>query len=237
MSRNYLAFDIETAKDIPGTDFNWKPHRPLGITCIASMLSGGTEPRVWHSRNPDGTPAGRMTHEDVAEFVEYVDKHVHEGATPLTWNGLAFDYDILAEESGQRDACKRQALMHVDMMFHIVCVKGFPVGLAKAASGMGLAGKLDGVTGSDAPRLWAQGEHDTVMKYVAQDVRATFSLACECEKQKTFRWRTRRGSLGQMALPHGWLSVTEASKLPLPDTSWMSTPLQRSDYTAWMTES
>jgi hypothetical protein len=31
MPRKYLAFDIETAKDVPEADFNWKPHRPLGI--------------------------------------------------------------------------------------------------------------------------------------------------------------------------------------------------------------
>ena len=43
MGRNYLAFDIETAKDVPGPDFNWKRHRPLGITCIASGTIKGTQ--------------------------------------------------------------------------------------------------------------------------------------------------------------------------------------------------
>lgn len=36
MTRKYLAFDIETAKDIPEADFNWRPSRPLGISCAAA---------------------------------------------------------------------------------------------------------------------------------------------------------------------------------------------------------
>lgn len=30
MAPRYLAFDIESAKDVPGGDFNWRLHRPLG---------------------------------------------------------------------------------------------------------------------------------------------------------------------------------------------------------------
>ncbi len=32
-----LAFDIETAKEVPGVDFDWRPHRPLGIACAAYL--------------------------------------------------------------------------------------------------------------------------------------------------------------------------------------------------------
>ena len=44
MPRQFIAFDIETAKDVPGEDFNWKPHRPLGISCAAGLCSGAAEP-------------------------------------------------------------------------------------------------------------------------------------------------------------------------------------------------
>ena len=44
MMRKYLAFDIETAKDIPGEDFNWKPHRPIGICCAAALAEGAKQP-------------------------------------------------------------------------------------------------------------------------------------------------------------------------------------------------
>jgi hypothetical protein len=37
-----------------------------------------------------------------------------------------------------------------------------------------------------------------------------------------------------MPLPNGWLTVREAWMLPEPDTSWMSNPLKRRDFTSWL---
>jgi hypothetical protein len=190
--------------------------------------------RVWYSKGADNSPLSQMSCADVADFVNYLELQIQTGFTPLTWNGLGFDYDILAEESELVDQCKRQAILHVDLMFHVVCEKGFPVGLANACIGMGLPGKLHGVEGCDAPKLWQNGDHEAVCKYVAQDVRAVLGLATECEKQKTFRWRTSRGSVSSFPLPEGWLSVSDAMRLPLPDTSWMSNPIPRDSYTAWL---
>jgi len=51
MARRYLAFDIETAKDIPGDDFNWRPHRPLGISCAATLASDSDQPRLCTARH------------------------------------------------------------------------------------------------------------------------------------------------------------------------------------------
>ena len=61
MARKFLAFDIETAADIPGPDFNWKPHRPIGITCAAAIETDGTQAVVWHGQTADGKPAPRMS--------------------------------------------------------------------------------------------------------------------------------------------------------------------------------
>lgn len=210
VSSKYIAFDIETAKDIPGPDFNWRPHRPLSICCIASISDLCGDARVWYSKGTDDAPLNQMTSANVADFVRYIEAQIEAGFTPLSWNGLGFDYDILAEESALLDQCKRQALLHRDLMFHVVCEKGFPVSLANACIGMGLQGKLDGVDGCDAPKLWQNGDHETVCKYVAQDVRAVSGLAVECEKQKTFRWKTSRGSIFSFGLPKGWLSVNDA---------------------------
>src|SRR5262245_29758890 len=137
MPRRYLAFDIETAKDIPGEDFNWRPHRPLGITCAATLASDATEVRLWHGTTSDGALANQMTRDDVAALVEYLCAMAHDGFTILTWNGLGFDFDILAEESGAAANCHECALCHVDMMFHIVCSLGYPVALDRGAQGMG----------------------------------------------------------------------------------------------------
>ena len=56
MARRYLAFDIETAKDVPGDDFNWRPHRPLGISCAATLRGGDTTCTLWHGKTREGRP-------------------------------------------------------------------------------------------------------------------------------------------------------------------------------------
>lgn len=234
MPRRYLAFDIETAKDVPGEDFNWRPHRPLGISCAATLASGEAQPRVWHTKTKQDTPDKQMSRTDARGLVQYLTKMAHSGYTILTWNGLGFDFDILAEESVEPVSCKECALAQVDMMFHIFCELGFPIGLEKAAQGMGLPGKPRGMSGIKAPILWAQGRFKEVLDYVAQDVRIAMQLAQMCERHKKIDWITRKGTKSSMPLPKGWLTANEALKLPKPDTSWMSTPLPRSDFTAWL---
>lgn len=234
MANKFLAFDIETAKDVPGPDFNWKPHRPLGITCIASQSTDDKEPRVWLSRNEDGTPAAQMARADVGEFVKFLSASTDAGWVPLSWNGLSFDFDILAEESGLIDECKTLARNHIDMMFHVVCEKGFPVSLKNAAAGLKVAGKLAGVEGIEAPSLWAKGQFELVIDYVAQDVRTTLAVALKSESERSFAWLTRKGTISTMPLPIGWLSVDAAARLPSPDTSWMPKPISRNEFMWWL---
>jgi len=234
MARRYLAFDIETAKDVPGDDFNWRPHRPLGISCAATLTSDSSEVQLWYGKTVEGRPAPRMTRDDVAALVQYLCKMVGDGFTILTWNGLGFDFDILAEESAAAAKCRECALAHVDMMFHIVCALGYPVALDKGAQGMGLPGKPVGMAGYKAPTLWADGRHKEVLDYVSQDVRIAMQIAQAAEERRRFEWITRKGTKSKMLLTNGWLTVREAMGLPEPDTSWMSSPLKRQDFTAWM---
>ena len=58
-----------------------------------------------------------------------------QGFTIVTWNGLGFDFDVLAEESGLPRECAETGLDHVDMMFHVLCKLGHPLGLDAAARG------------------------------------------------------------------------------------------------------
>jgi hypothetical protein len=234
MARQYLSFDIETAKDVPGEDFNWRPHRPLGISCAATLASDGSKPRVWFSTTPDGLPEKQMSRVDARELVSYLSQMAADGFAVLTWNGLAFDFDILAEESGDPASCKECALRHVDMMFHVFCSLGFPVGLDKAAQAMGLPGKPPGMSGVKAPRLWAEGQFEKVLAYVTQDVRIALQIAQNCDQARKLDWITRKGLKKSLPLKKGWLTVQEALQLPEPDTSWMSNPMSRKGFTAWM---
>ena len=234
VARQYLAFDIETAKDVPGEDFNWRPHRPLGISCAATLASDSGQPLLWYGKTPDGFTGKQMSHADAQGLVQYLSKMEADGFTILTWNGLGFDFDILAEESGAAASCRECALGHVDMMFHVFCSLGYPVGLDKAAKGMGLPGKPPGMSGFKAPKLWGQGRFNEVLEYVAQDVRTAMQIARTCEQRGRFEWITRKGTKSAMPLTHGWLTVREALRLPEPDTSWMCTRLSRREFTAWL---
>jgi hypothetical protein len=234
MARKFLAFDIETAKDVPGDDFNWKPHRPLGISCAATLASDSEKPQLWYGGMAQNSPSLKMSREECAGLVAYLSDRAAQGYTIVTWNGLAFDFDILAEESGSNAECKKLALEQVDMMFHVFCVKGFPVGLDNAARGSGVKGKPAGMSGIKAPQLWQRGEHQAVLDYVGQDVRTTLELALLCDKQKSLRWITQKGTRSDCPLGSGWLAVEQAMRLPKPDTSWMTKPMPRAQFSAWL---
>jgi hypothetical protein len=231
--REYVAFDIEIVKSLPDDVDNWKTYRPLGISCAATLTSGD-ELTVWYGRTAAGGIAERMNRADLAALLVYLEAAVETGFTLLTWNGLGFDLDILAEESGASGACKALALDHVDMMFHIFCELGYPLGLDRAAKGMDLPGKPPGMSGEMAPILWAQGKRQDVLDYVAQDARTTLLLAQAAERNRHLRWLSKRGRAQTMPLPKGWLTVQEALTLPEPDTSWMRRPWPRKRFTEWI---
>ena len=235
MAYKYLAFDIEIAKVLPPGVYDLKDHRPLGITCAATYIGEG-QPKLWYEQNPDGGVAPQMTQEQLVSLVAYLEEMVEAGYTLLTWNGCGFDFDILAEESGQVQRCRKLAWNHLDMMFHFFCITGFPLSLDKAAKGMGLPGKLAGMSGELAPRYWAEGKWAIVLEYVAQDVRTTMDVAKAAENMEELRWINNKGIPSAVSLAGGWLPVSEAVKLPLPDTSWMRTAWHRQKFVGWITQ-
>ena len=132
------------------------------------------------------------------------------------------------------DECKQLARDHVDMMFHVFCQLGYPIGLGKAAEGMGVPGKSSSEAQKRAPDMWADGKYDEILEYVAQDVRVTLSIAEACEQRKEICWITRKGYPSCKPLADGWLTVMGALELPEPDTSWMDTPMLRTRFTDWL---
>jgi len=198
------------------------------------LTSDSDQPLLWYGKAKDGSPAEKMSRDETLGLVEYLSKKAGEGYRILTWNGLQFDFDILAEESGAAASCKKCAIDHVDMMFHVFCVLGYPVGLEKAAQGMGLPGKPLGMSGQLAPKLWTAGRFKEVLEYVAQDVRVAMQIALSCEQRRRLEWNTRQGTKKSMPLTGGWHTVKESLQLPEPDTTWMSSPIPRRSFTAWL---
>ena len=229
----YLAFDIEIAQAIPDGVQDWSKYRPFGISCAATLTSDG-KTNLWYGKSPTSDYASHMSEDEVKSLVEYLKTTSLSGYKLLTWNGLGFDFDILSEESGMHADCKHLAFNHIDMMFHIFCQKGYPLGLDKAAKGMGLPGKPHGMSGELAPRLWKEGRFRDVLEYVRQDVQTIVDLATVIDRQRQLRWISNKGNPQSLSIPSGWLTVQEALKLPIPDTSWMSNPWPRSKFTKWL---
>jgi hypothetical protein len=230
----YVSFDIESARLLPPGVSDILAYRPLGISCAAAATSDGRDRRTWAGRNPDGSYAPRMSPDEAAAMVRDLMAYRNDGYTLVTWNGLGFDFDILAEESGLHAECVELAMNHIDMLFHAVCVLGHPISLQKATEGMEIEGKLAAMSGAEAPEAWAAGRFEEVLAYVQQDAAATVELTQVCEERKELAWITRTGKKRRMPLEDGWLNVKDASGLPLPDTSWMSDPPRRERFLSWV---
>jgi len=226
-----LAFDIEIFKMTSGD--NWRADRPFGVSCAATLTQDQEAAQLWHGADKSQP----MTPAECQALFQYLSEMQAHGYQIVTWNGLSFDFDVLAEEADAPDKsgyCK-MALDHYDIMFQFLCVKGYPVGLNAVAQGMKLGGKTGGMDGADAPKLWQAGEYDTVLAYVAGDVALTLQIAQAVQKSGRIHWITQKGKrssadIGQLC------SARDALALELPDTSWMKKPLPRQQFYHWIDE-
>lgn len=231
----YVTFDLEISKEIPDGCDDWKALRPLGISCAATYTSDGQKV-VWRPYTIGGAPyPDKMDSDELEEMVHYLILSYERGYTIVTWNGLGFDFDVLAEECPRmRDEIKALALNHIDIGFHMLCVKGYMVGLQTAADGMCVPGKTEGMHGDLAPVMWKQGREaqDKVLEYVLQDVIATANVYEALVERGRLDWTSRSGR------PNSWyfdelLTVNRALEIEEPDTSWMSKPWTREKFYGW----
>jgi len=233
-STKFAAFDIDTCPVDVDETTNWRNQNPLGVTCAAVWMTDARRSQVFYgaSRN-GGVPRPRMSRSEVRRFVQYLADLVGRGYRLLSWNATALDWDVLAAESGQFDTCRRLALSHVDMMFHVVCVRGHRLSLHKAARGMGVADQL---SSRDPERLWSLGHFDAVLGYLRHDARVTLELAHKSQDAGWMRWTSRAGRDAYLPLPDGWLTVRDANHLPKPDVSGLDFPTSRRSLTSWMND-
>lgn len=216
--RKWISMDIETLED----------HR--GVTCAAFAWydEGILKTRSFAA---DGE---KMTAAEAGAVLDACLKSVEFGFELFTWNGLSFDLKVLGDAADRRADAARLAMgpSHVDGMFHFFCQEGFAVGLAAVCKGMKLQGKLDGMSGADAPRLWREGDRAKVLAYVAQDAAIQLRVAAEVDRRRCLEWVTKKGATRKRAMER-LLSVPDALKLPLADQSWMTEPWSRDKFTGW----
>ena len=234
------AFDLEIASSFPDDHIEFSRLVRLGITCAAVALSDQHLPQLW-KRHP------RLSVDECIELVNALGRYANAGYTLVTWNGCQFDFQVLAGESGLYEQCGRLAWEHVDMMAMVTFTKGYFLSLEKALIGAGLGGKqksvtlrsgrvLNGMDGSLAPELWAQGETEAVLSYLKEDVLQTLRLAQSVLSQRRIRWTSNRGT-PQEAHFERLFTIRECFGFPLPDVSWMSSPPRREQFTAWIPDS
>lgn len=227
----FIGWDIEIAKDIP-EGIGWKDVRPLGITCASAVSDDFVE--SWWGGKSEGKYNPQMSVEEVRQMVNFLELQ-SSNYKIVTWNGLSFDFDVLAEESESRELCIDMALNHIDMMFQFFCQKGFSVGLDAVAKGCGLHGKTEGMHGDLAPIMWRNGECEKVIEYVIQDSRTTLEVANYIDQKKYLLWITKSGRTKPATLGN-LITVNECKDLVLPDQSWMTNPLTKEDYLRWTFE-
>ncbi len=228
MSQDFLVFDLETGL-VPGA-LDLDRFIP-GIT-VAATYTGSGELRHWFEPNAQGRPVGGVMSPATAQgLVQYLADRAGRGDVLVTWNGASFDWRVLANASGLTQPCIDLAWQHIDLMFWFHCKKGFSISLSKAAEAVGTS-KTEGLSGADAPQLWAEGRFDTVLDYVAQDVRVTAAVYQAALRNNGISWRTAAGRPSKAAGRP--VSVRQACQLPLPDTSWMNQPWPRDRFVGWM---
>lgn len=239
--KKLLAFDTEISKPVINIK-GWKHERPLGISCAATFPTD-KDMRIWHGgEKPDGRLGIQMSTTECRELAEYLLEMHTSGYTILTWNGLEFDFDILAEECKDETLGKglaNLALNHIDICFAVFSESGSLVSLDAAAKGMKQPGKAYGISGGDAPKLWRQTRkmQEMVLEYNAQDVRITMALYDAICEKGYLQWFTKGGHLKQWKLSKGFIpTVAIALTSPEPDTSWMSDPPTRLEFCEWTTK-
>ena len=217
------ALDIETTKS-------------SRVACMSVAFSDVTEPvRLYQRVGPNGI-ADWLTSERLCEIVDWLMLKTTVGGYKLTtWNGAGFDFKVIAEITGMYEECRQLVMNHVDMMYHLFCVKGHPVSLKAACIGSRTENKMEGMVGVEVPDLWENKENrGRIVEYCAQDTAVTLQLFRRSLQMGGLHWMSKSGKIRTLMLPDGWLTVEQAMALPEPDVSWMSDPWPRSKFTDWM---
>ncbi|MBK7643552.1 MAG: hypothetical protein IPJ19_11000 [Planctomycetes bacterium] len=230
--QNLLSFDIEIANVFtlaPGEDL--ERYAPFDISVAAAATHGGSV-RHWHARDVAGRPSGVLDAKLAREVLEYLRAEQQQGTRVCAWNGLSFDLRWLGHVARDMQLASEVALELYDPMFQFATQRGFPIGLAAAAEGMGIAQKKL-MSADRAPVEWQAGNHQVVLDYVAGDCTLTNQVAAAIEHAGQVKWRTKRGTLSSEPMVK-LRQVRDVMRDPPPDQGWMSEPKPVSNYWAWM---
>jgi len=216
-----IGFDLEIARPFP--EDGWNRESSLGISCAATYSLDPNDIRVYHPSFNGETYADEMSPERVQAMIDELVRMSGEKYI-VTWNGLGFDFLVLAIES--RDFKYKQkvanlALAHIDPFFNMFCDKGYGIGLQKMSEALNIRGKLEGMHGSLAPYMWtgnptgiteddingvanifgveagSMESQELCIDYVKQDARATYDIYQGLFDVGSVYWKTRKGTMSR----------------------------------------
>jgi hypothetical protein len=228
------SFDLELFDDYSSE----KPMSQLTISCLALAQANS---RTWFSYAED---YGRMDRKMLEQVVRKFMALAERGHIFVTWNGAAFDFQVLAYQSGMIDECAKLALYHhVDMMALVTLIKGYRLGLDAALAKLGIQKRhtvtlkngetFNDMGGAFAPKMWREGETNAVLQYLEGDVREPLVLAEHIIQNKNVTWTSNSGR--PMFCRTQFLTLAEAIKtLSREDVSWMSNPVTAAQLVEWM---
>ncbi len=175
-------FDIETQVDeepIDGSFPAWPKHKPVAAAFLTVAAWGG------HAEFRLDTLVCETGGE--ADFHREVDRLLPAGGTVVSFNGRAFDAPVLrlsAMAAGVFDAgniarlaqANRYGREHADLCELVGsygAARGHP--LASLCERLRIPVKTS-VSGGDVGALWRAGDREAVLRYVSEDVLATYLL-------------------------------------------------------------
>lgn len=158
----YLGFDIETSEMA-------QDDKIIPITVASTVTSDGEE-RAWFSDLSDPMFRGMigragetwdvgdrkvaplMSKGSAKAMLDYMAEKQKQGYAIVAWNGASFDLKMIGHLADDVELAGRLALGMYDPMFQILSQKGFAIGLAAAAKGLGIEQKktMEGKAKSDA---------------------------------------------------------------------------------------
>lgn len=177
-----VTFDIETVVDTEPADDSfppWPQHRPVAASFLSAdwMATG--------YRFSLDTLICRPGGEGV--FYDGVDRLLPAGVTSVSYNGRGFDLPVLqlqAMAANRYNASGLSAHTHAHRYGATHCdladqLSGYGAtrrtGLAELARALGIPVKTS-VHGSDVGALWRAGDEEAIVRYVEEDVIATYLL-------------------------------------------------------------
>lgn len=221
-----LGWDIEIASPFEGERDWLAMEDPLGISCAA--IADKEQTIAWTPFGHEILPVSdertsRLNPLQARDMADYLYRRAESGDLIVTWNGLGFDFPVLARECEDDDYTKmlaRLALDSCDIGFAMLAERGYMIGLETAAKAMNLPGKLEGVNGSIAPLLWNQPDRELTdreamalyatglqsgsiearricVEYVKRDAEATRDVYHALIKARSLVWRTKKGTLAR----------------------------------------